>query len=52
MEDGGNELDLLQEKITEVGMSEEAREKAEAELKKTANDVANVCGGNGCSRLY
>ena len=34
MEDGGNELDLLQEKITEVGMSEEAREKAEAELKK------------------
>ncbi|MDE8602850.1 endopeptidase La [Marinomonas sp. RSW2] len=34
MEDGGNELDLLQEKIAEVGMSEEAREKAEAELKK------------------
>jgi ATP-dependent Lon protease len=34
MEDGGNELDLLQVKITEVGMSEEAREKAEAELKK------------------
>lgn len=34
MEDGGNELDLLQEKIAEVGMSEEAQEKAEAELKK------------------
>jgi len=34
MEDGGNELDLLQEKIAEVGMSEEAKEKADAELKK------------------
>lgn len=34
MEDGGNELDQLQEKITEVGMSDEAKDKAEAELKK------------------
>jgi ATP-dependent Lon protease len=34
MEDGGNELDLLQEKITEAGMTEEAKNKAEAELKK------------------
>ncbi|MBJ7538842.1 endopeptidase La [Marinomonas transparens] len=34
MEDGGNELDMLQEKITESGMSVEATEKAEAELKK------------------
>ncbi|ETX09756.1 peptidase [Marinomonas ushuaiensis DSM 15871] len=34
MEDGGNELDLLQEKIAEAGMSEEAKEKADAELKK------------------
>ncbi|NLQ16783.1 endopeptidase La [Marinomonas sp. M1K-6] len=34
MEDGSNELDLLQEKIIEAGMSEEAKEKAEAELKK------------------
>ncbi|MEO9655323.1 endopeptidase La [Marinomonas sp.] len=34
MDDGGNELDMLQEKITDAGMSEEATEKAEAELKK------------------
>ncbi|WP_460750989.1 endopeptidase La [Marinomonas epiphytica] len=34
MEDGSNELDMLQEKITEAGMSQEATEKAEAELKK------------------
>ncbi len=34
MEDSGNELDALQEKISEVGMSDEAKEKAEAELKK------------------
>ena len=34
MEDSGNELDALQEKINEVGMSEEAKDKAEAELKK------------------
>ena len=34
MEDGGNELDLLQEKIAEAGMSEEAKDKADAELKK------------------
>lgn len=34
MEDGGNELDLLQDKIDEAGMSQEATEKAEAELKK------------------
>jgi len=34
MEDGGNELDMLQEKIAEVGMTDEAKEKAEAELKK------------------
>ncbi|MCW4629958.1 MULTISPECIES: endopeptidase La [Marinomonas] len=34
MEDGSNELDLLQEKIAQVGMSDEAKEKAEGELKK------------------
>ncbi|WP_137170016.1 endopeptidase La [Marinomonas sp. FW-1] len=34
MEDSGNELDALQEKINEVGMSDEAKDKAEAELKK------------------
>ncbi|GIT24808.1 MAG: hypothetical protein CM1200mP41_08520 [Gammaproteobacteria bacterium] len=34
MEDGSNELDELQQKIEEVGMSKEAREKADAELKK------------------
>ena len=34
MEDGSNELDQLQEKIAEVGMSDEAKEKAEGELKK------------------
>ncbi|MCV2402185.1 endopeptidase La [Marinomonas sp. C2222] len=34
MDDGGNELDLLQEKILEAGMTEEAQAKAEAELKK------------------
>jgi len=34
MEDGGNELDVLQEKIDESGMSKEATEKAEGELKK------------------
>ncbi|MBD5771594.1 endopeptidase La [Marinomonas colpomeniae] len=34
MEDGGNELDLLQEKIAEAGMTDEAKEKADAELKK------------------
>ena len=34
MEDGGNELDLLQEKITDAGMTDEAKDKAEAELKK------------------
>lgn len=34
MDDGGNELDLLQEKILEAGMTEEAQTKAEAELKK------------------
>ncbi|TYL47510.1 endopeptidase La [Marinomonas sp. IMCC 4694] len=34
MEDGSNELDQLQAKIAEVGMSDEAKEKAEGELKK------------------
>ncbi|MEL0637231.1 MULTISPECIES: endopeptidase La [Marinomonas] len=34
MEDGASELDILQEKIAEAGMSPEATEKAEAELKK------------------
>ncbi|ADZ91807.1 endopeptidase La [Marinomonas mediterranea] len=34
MDEGGNELDLLQEKIIEAGMTEEATEKADAELKK------------------
>ncbi|MBM6551933.1 endopeptidase La [Marinomonas ostreistagni] len=34
MDDGSNELDQLQEKITEAKMSQEATEKAEAELKK------------------
>ncbi|MCB5162411.1 endopeptidase La [Marinomonas algarum] len=34
MEDGSNELDQLQEKIDSVGMSDEAKEKAEGELKK------------------
>ncbi|WP_417503623.1 endopeptidase La [Marinomonas gallaica] len=34
MDEGSNELDLLQEKITEAKMSAEATEKAEAELKK------------------
>lgn len=34
MDEGSNELDILQEKITEAGMSKEAVEKAEAELKK------------------
>jgi ATP-dependent proteinase. Serine peptidase. MEROPS family S16 len=33
MDEGGNELDLLQEKIIEAGMTEEATEKADAELK-------------------
>lgn len=34
MEDGSNDLDMLQEKINEAGMSVEAKEKADAELKK------------------
>ncbi|MAD46720.1 MAG: endopeptidase La [Oceanospirillaceae bacterium] len=34
MEDGGNEFDELTQKIEESGMSKEAREKADAELKK------------------
>ena len=34
MDEGSNELDLLQEKITEAKMSPEATEKAEGELKK------------------
>ncbi|REG86492.1 endopeptidase La [Marinomonas pollencensis] len=34
MEDGGSELDILQEKVEQAGMSPEATEKAEAELKK------------------
>ncbi|MCZ2722808.1 endopeptidase La [Marinomonas sp. 15G1-11] len=34
MDESGNELDILQEKITESGMSSEAIEKAEGELKK------------------
>ncbi|TPE51303.1 endopeptidase La [Maribrevibacterium harenarium] len=34
MDEGGNELDLLQEKIIEAKMTTEATEKAQAELKK------------------
>jgi ATP-dependent Lon protease len=34
MDESGNELDILQEKITDSGMSTEAIEKAEGELKK------------------
>ncbi|TDO99630.1 endopeptidase La [Marinomonas balearica] len=34
MDEGGNELDMLQEKIIEAGMTDEATEKAESELKK------------------
>ncbi len=34
MEDGANEMDLLAQKIDEAGMSKEAREKADNELKK------------------
>lgn len=34
MDDAGNELDVLQERIIEAGMSPEATEKAEGELKK------------------
>ncbi len=34
MDEGGNELDIIQEKISESGMSAEAVEKAEGELKK------------------
>jgi len=34
MDEGSNELDILQEKIKESGMSKEAAEKADAELKK------------------
>lgn len=34
MEDGSNDIDMLQEKINEAGMSVEAKEKADAELKK------------------
>ena len=34
MEDGSNDLDMIQEKINEAGMSVEAKEKADAELKK------------------
>ncbi|MFT2109613.1 endopeptidase La [Marinomonas sp. 2405UD68-3] len=34
MDESGNELDVLQDKITESGMSTEAIEKAEGELKK------------------
>ena len=34
LEDGGNELDELAEKIRKAGMTKEAREKAEAELGK------------------
>ena len=34
LEDGGNEFDELSEKIEQSGMTKEAREKADAELKK------------------
>ena len=34
MEDGSNEMDELQQKVEEAGMSKEAREKTDAELKK------------------
>jgi ATP-dependent Lon protease len=34
MDEGSNELDILQEKIKDSGMSKEAAEKADAELKK------------------
>lgn len=34
MDEGSNELDILQDKIQESGMSKEAAEKADAELKK------------------
>ena len=43
-EDERDELDALENKIKEAGMSKEAEEKCLSELKKTENDAADVCG--------
>ena len=46
IEDVPNENEELEKKIAEAGLSKEAKEKATGELKKTENDVTDVCRGN------
>ena len=50
-EEGRDELAELEEKIKKTKLSKEAREKADAELKKLAADVADVGRSDGRAQL-
>ena len=50
-EEGQNEVAELEERIAKTKFSKEARDKAEAELKKLQVDVADVGRGDGGAQL-
>ena len=52
MDEGGNEITELEQKIAKAGMPKEAREKATRRAQQAEDDVADVGGGHGGAQLH
>ena len=52
MDEGGNEIDELEQKIAKAGMPKEAREKADGRAQQAQDDVADVGRGHRGAQLH